>query len=220
MWGDYLPTSGTGTIYAKFRNDSTATISGRIVFVITEDSIYYIAPFDTIHNHVARDYLPDQNGEVFTIIPNDSVLVNRNFTIPPTWNMDKCEIVTWIQNDSLLLPDSTKEIWQAGFKKVSELIGIEDVTHDHPFSEVKSIPNPCTNGTRFMFNLAKGEQYSIALYDVSGRRIRILNGVATGNEDSIKWDCRDDNGVLVCSGIYFYYFKRNVIHTIGKVVVK
>jgi len=60
MWGDWNPGSGTGTINAQFQNDSTDALAGRVLFVITEDSINYAGPNgDAWHNQVARDYIPD-----------------------------------------------------------------------------------------------------------------------------------------------------------------
>ena len=81
LWGMYIPGRGDGTVYAQFRNDSSASITGRVYFVIVEDSCYYVAPNgDVWHNDVARDYLPDQLGETVTIAAGDSVTFSRSFT--------------------------------------------------------------------------------------------------------------------------------------------
>ncbi|OPX17931.1 hypothetical protein BXT86_03840 [candidate division WOR-3 bacterium 4484_100] len=120
IWGDYSA-DGSGTVYAKFRNDSTATLNGRVIFVITEDSLYYSGPNgDVWHNHVARDYLPDQNGQTVSIAPGDSITLSQPFTIQSGWDENMCQIVTWIQSD-VLQSDSTKEIWQGGYIDVTEL---------------------------------------------------------------------------------------------------
>jgi len=220
MGGEYSPTDGSGTIYAQFRNDSTATINGRVIFVITEDSLYYAAPNgDNWHNHVARDYLPNQNGQTVSIPAGNSVTVSQPFTIQSGWNVDKCEIVTWIQND-VMQPDTTKEIWQAGMIKVTN-IGIKETNHREISTRaVNPIPNPCVEGTRFVFSLPEGVEYRINLFDVTGRRIRTLKGTATGNTESVKWQLRDDKGSLVGSGVYLYRFESDRINTTGKVVVR
>lgn len=63
-------------------------------------------------------------------------------------------------------------------------------------------------------------EYRITLFDVLGRRVRTLNGVASGNLESIKWDRRDDKGGVVDAGVYFYRFESRTIKTSGKIVVK
>jgi hypothetical protein len=221
MWGNYTQARGTGTVYAKFRNDSTETITGRVIFVITEDSIYYEAPIgDNWHNHVARDYVPTQHGQIISILAGDSVTVSQQFTIHLGWNVERCNIITWIQND-IMQPDSTKEIWQGGFMKVTELAGIEtESIPNHLPSLVTVIPNPCTEGVDFLFNLPQGVEYSITLYDVVGRKIGRLHGVSCGDQESVKWDRKDDKGQTVNAGIYLYRFASPVLNTTGKLVVK
>jgi len=221
MWGSYVPSERTGTINAQFRNDSTAAITGRVQFVLTEDSIYYAAPTgDLWHNHVARDYLPTQSGEVVTIQSGDSMTLTRSFTLQPSWVAWRCQIVTWIQND-VMQPDSTKEVWQGGMINVNELEGIEEgINEIIPNTVVKTIPNPCVEGTKFVFNLFSGTEYSIKIFDVSGRQIRILKGVSKGNTESLNWNLEDENSTSIGPGIYFYRFESATTITSGKIVVR
>jgi hypothetical protein len=53
----------------------------------------------------------------------DSVTVNRSFTIQASWNVNRCKIVVWIQNST------TREVYQAGFIKITDLTGIVDKLH-------------------------------------------------------------------------------------------
>jgi hypothetical protein len=222
MWGSYTPSDGTGTIYAQFRNDSTATTNGRVLIVITEDSLYYTnAPNgDYWHNHVARDYVPDQNGQMVSIPAGDSVTVSQPFTIQAGWNEDKCDIVTWIQND-VMQTDSTKEIWQGGYTKVTDLIGIEEENFDVIATKELSVtPNPCVNGTEFAFALPVGSEYKIDIYDVLGRRVRTLEGVSSSDQESVTWSCMNDIGSRVATGVYLYRFESELLKTTGKIVVR
>lgn len=220
-WGNYSDLRGSGIIYAKFRNDSTATITGKIRFVLTEDSLYYAAPnLDNWHNHVARDYLPDTGGTQITLAPGDSITVSRSFTVQASWNANKCEIVTWLQSN-VYLADSTRDVWQGGITKVSDLlVDVEENASNTVKPKVALVPNPCVDGTRFMFNLPTGTSYSITLYDISGRQVKTLKGTANGNNESMNWDLRDRDGVLVNSGVYFYRFTSSAVNLTGKIVVK
>ncbi len=221
MWGTFNPSTGNGTIYAKYRNDSTATVTGRIRFVLTEDSLYYSAPNgDVWHNHVARDYLPDTSGTQVTLAPGDSVTVSRNFTIQSGWVYTRCEIVTWIQSNTML-PDSTKDIWQGGLIKVSNLVFVEEDNFENSIvSEIKPIPNPCVTNTKFTFRLNHGTPYQISIFDVLGRKIRTIKGTATGSKQMIEWDLKDDAGARIGSGVYLYRFEAEGIDTSGKIVIR
>ena len=221
MWGDYSSIDGTGTINVQFRNDSTASITGRVIMVVNEDSILYVAPNNySLHNHVARDYLPDDSGSVVTIQAGDSVIVSESFIIPVDWDENQCDILAWIQNDSAYT-DSTKEIWQGGMIRVMELIGINEeesqkiIRHD-----IYPKPNPCVSGTEFTFTLAPMERYGVEVFDIAGRHIIILEGIATGNREKIMWDRQDDSGSIVNPGVYFYVFRGEVYKETGKIIVR
>ena len=220
MWGYFTPTTGNGTIFTQFRNDSMAAIDGRVLFVLTEDSIYYpAANFDSIHNHVARDYLPDHNGVTVSIPAGDSVTVSQPFSVQAAWDDEQCRIVTWIQKD-IPQADSTKEIWQGGIKPLSELGVCEQRSDITPIPAILPIPNPCLAYTSFSFNLPAGVEYQINIFDVMGRSIRIMKGKASTSTESIKWNCRDDAGSSVRSGVYLYHFESRIINTIGKIIVR
>jgi len=220
LWGDYNSANGNGTFNVQFRNDSTATINGRVIMVITEDSLYYLAPNgDAWHNHVARDYVPNQNGQTVTIAPGDSVTVTQSFTTSPSWDVNKCDIITWIQDDNMQ-PDSTKEIWQGGMKRVKDLSIEEENLEQSVIDKVILMPNPCVDGTSFSFNLPEGMQYRIAIFDVAGRCVSRLEGESSGKQESIMWRCKDGAGSLISSGVYFYCFESDDFSVTGKAVVR
>jgi hypothetical protein len=221
MWGDWWPAGGTGTIYAQFRNDSIATINGAVNFVVTEDSIYRVTPNgDQWHNHVARDYLPTQAGEAVSIPAGDSVTLSRTFTLNTLWNESKIEFVAWIQNPSMNPADSMKEIWQGGILGIAEL-GIEEYGNNAvTLSSIVPAPNPCVNGTQFSFELPTGQAYHIAIFDVSGRLVRKLEGISKDNEETVNWNLRNEQDTRVSAGVYLYYFVSESTRATGKVVVK
>jgi len=220
MWGDWWPSQGTGTIYAQFRNDSTDALTGNVLFVVTEDSCYYPAPNgDQWHNHVARDYIPNHIGDLYTIPAGDSITVSKTFTLGATWNPEKIKFVTFIQ-DTRMQADTVIEIWQGGILDIAEL-GVEEFGNTTiAAANITAIPNPCTDGTRFSFTLSSGNRYQIAFYDITGRKIQTIHGIASGNEDNVEWNLRDEKGVRVSAGVYLYRFESEKINTTGKVVVR
>ncbi|MGB9721014.1 MAG: Omp28-related outer membrane protein [bacterium] len=213
MWGTYG--SGSGTIYARYHNDSTASITAYVYFVIIEDSCYYSAPNgDQWHNHVARDYVPNQIGQQITIPAGDSVTTSQPFTIQAGWNVNRCKIVTWIQNNS------TKEVYQSGIIKVTDLTGIDENEYRNLTKEIISTPNPCVNGTKFQFRIDNGKSCKIMIFDILGREIRRIEGKGNGNQQAIEWNLKDNSGARVRSGVYFYRFISSEINGSGKIIVR
>jgi hypothetical protein len=221
MWGDWWPAQGTGTIYAQFRNDSTETLNGNVLFVITEDSIYAPAPNgDQWHNHVARDYLPTHIGEGVSIPAGDSLVLSRSFTLQPTWDASMIQFVTWIQDVNMNPEDSVIEIWQGGILNIDEL-GIEEFGNNQiSANQITPVPNPCVNNTRFAFTLPSGEAYKISFFDVSGRKIQSIDGIASGDAEAVNWDLTNKQGARVSAGVYLYRFESTGISSTGKVIVR
>lgn len=208
MNGTYNNYRGTGTISAKYHNDTSATIRGKVMFVVVEDSIYHVdVSGKNWHNHVAKDYIPGPNGQMITIPPGDSVTVTQPFTIQPAWRFNYCSIVTFIQ-DTVVQPDAeTKYMWQGGTIKITQMIGVDDNqadSRDQPFT-LDAVPNPFKHNIRFTLNCPSTGVYSIGIFDLTGRRVRKLNGQAIANKKaSVTWDGRDDLNQRVAPGIYFY----------------
>jgi hypothetical protein len=214
MYGDY--SDGTGTINVRFRNDTTVTITARAYIVITEDSLYYLGPNgDPWHNHVARDYVPNQVGQYVTIPAGDSVTVTQPFTIQTGWDEDMCEIVAWLQTDG------TRKMWQGAKVPVTAIPGVEENTSEiEAIYTVTSKPNPCVNHTSFQFELPINTGYRIDIYDVTGRHIKRLNGIASGNNESVTWNLKDNTGSHISAGVYCYRFFSEFVNTTGKIIVQ
>jgi hypothetical protein len=69
-------------------------------------------------------------------------------------------------------------------------------------------PNPAPGATRFRFELPAPAATRLALYDVTGRRVRLLvdHPVVAGATELV-WDGRDDRGGRVAAGTYFARFE-------------
>lgn len=220
MGGIFSATDDTGRVYAHFRNDSTDTIAGRVIFVITEDSLYYPSiNGDQWHNHVPRDYVPDHNGQVVSIAPGDSLTIDQFFSLDTSWVDEMCEIVTWIQNDSMSV-DSIKEIWQGAMIKVTDLTGIHEHETDVADSRVDAYPNPCACDITFTLDIPSGTAYTLILYDVIGRPVRRFVGTVSVGGHEVTWNLVDETGTKVSPGIYFYSLEQKGTQVQGKIIVR
>jgi len=87
--------------------------------------------------------------------------------------------------------------------------------HDADFSpeetpfqiwDAHNYPNPLKRETTFTYQLSlDADEVSITIYATSGRKVKMLTE-ASGNEgyNESVWDARDDAGVLLANGVYFY----------------
>jgi hypothetical protein len=69
-------------------------------------------------------------------------------------------------------------------------------------------PNPAPGGCVLRFSLATPRHGSLALFDVSGRKVRLLeSGAFARGRHAPRWDGRDDAGLSVPEGIYFAHLR-------------
>ena len=78
---------------------------------------------------------------------------------------------------------------------------------------LNNYPNPFNPETWIPFQLADPQEVSITIYDLKGRKVRILDlghkkaGYYLNRGNAAHWDGRSDWGELIASGIYFYRIK-------------
>lgn len=65
-------------------------------------------------------------------------------------------------------------------------------------------PNPARGATLLRFSLPREAPVVLAIFDASGRRVRVLaSGAAPAGDHAVSWDLRDESGRAVPSAIYF-----------------
>lgn len=66
-------------------------------------------------------------------------------------------------------------------------------------------PNPFNPTTTIAYSLSVGAHVTLTIFDVGGRRVRVLTDtMAAAGPHDVSWDGLDDNGRGVASGVYFY----------------
>ncbi len=64
-------------------------------------------------------------------------------------------------------------------------------------------PNPFNPSTTISFSLPAPGHASLAVYDITGRKVRTLvSGLMSSGEHAVTWDGRDEAGQPVASGVY------------------
>ena len=65
-------------------------------------------------------------------------------------------------------------------------------------------PNPGRDASHIRFTLVDPGRVRVAVYDLAGRRVRVLSdGPQTAGEHALTWDGRDEAGKTVRPGLYF-----------------
>ena len=69
----------------------------------------------------------------------------------------------------------------------------------------QNFPNPFNPSTTIMFDMRAKGHVSLKIYNVAGQLVRTLvNGVKDAGHHKLTWDGRNNSGVSVASGVYFY----------------
>jgi FlgD Ig-like domain len=68
-----------------------------------------------------------------------------------------------------------------------------------------NFPNPFNPSTKIAFELPKASHLRLGIYDMVGREVRVLvDGSYPPGYTELLWDGRNNNGLEVASGVYFY----------------
>ena len=69
----------------------------------------------------------------------------------------------------------------------------------------QNTPNPFGGQTAFRFGLPNAGHVTLGIYDVQGRQVRLLlDRTMTAGSHSTNWDRKDDQGMRVKAGVYYY----------------
>ncbi len=131
--------------------------------------------------------------------------------------------------DNFFLPEVSK-LYAVGRYNIQEYtcdyVSIEDNMIPKLESILSNYPNPFSPATTISFSLntENTEDTEIVIYNLKGQVIRkysIFNPskAGHGNQYSITWDGRDENGKPVSSGIYFYKLQTQQSEIIKKMLL-
>ncbi len=108
---------------------------------------------------------------------------------------------------------------KAALGAISILAGI--VPDEPPvFALHQNYPNPFNAGTVLSYSLEAPAVVELAVYDVSGRRVALIERSSRGpGEHGRVWDGRDEGGRRLASGVYFLRFRAGEAAAVRKIVI-
>jgi hypothetical protein len=84
---------------------------------------------------------------------------------------------------------------------------ITDTLPVKPFALAQNRPNPFNPSTSIKFNVERTGHVEIAVFNLSGRKIKTLASRSyPAGEHSVMWDGRDEAGAAMPSGLYVYRY--------------
>jgi hypothetical protein len=88
------------------------------------------------------------------------------------------------------------------------------------FELSQNYPNPFNPETNIAYNINKKADVSLVIYNMLGQKVRTLvNESKTAGSHNITWNGKNENGIQVPSGIYFYQLKTNAQTAMEKMVM-
>lgn len=110
--------------------------------------------------------------------------------------------------------ENSNSVNQVGFWYLTNQLaatGIaDDLNQNLPaeFSLEQNYPNPFNPETEIPFQLPKESHVVLKIFNIRGQLIRTLvHADYTPGFYSVRWDGKDNNGISVSSGLYFYRFQ-------------
>ena len=99
---------------------------------------------------------------------------------------------------------------------------VEEVAASLParFALSSVYPNPFNAEVSIAFEVADGRPMELAVYDLLGRRLRVLEaGYTTSGPQTVVWNGRDEAGAAVGSGVYLLRLRQGSFRTAAKVAL-
>ena len=208
----YDPATRDGQVQVECYNAGGDPIDAALQVAITEDSVKYTGPpyYDSLYNHVCRDYVPGQNGTPVTLPVGGYDTVTVPYSLDSTWVEEQVKLVVYLQNMTAQ-PDSTMPCYQGLQTRLPGFTAVEEPkTPQASRLTVNVSPNPCRAGCEFTLSCAAAHGARITVYTPDGRLVSSLRSV--GNRAA--WS---RNGAA--RGIYLYRVNAGTATTHGKLVV-
>ncbi|KAA0225111.1 hypothetical protein EDS67_21835 [candidate division KSB1 bacterium] len=158
---------------------------------------------------------------VFTVLAGEGSIVGNHIV---TSDSNGAVQVQWqlgpqpgLNRLSARLQDSPHVAVEFSAKAIdSTTTGVADDTGTLPqqFALHQNSPNPFNPETMMQFSLPEAAQVELSIYDLTGRRIKILLVTPLpAGAHRVRWNGKDEAGQSLHSGVYFYTLRARMLHS-------
>ncbi|MDD5530484.1 MAG: T9SS type A sorting domain-containing protein [bacterium] len=203
-WGGYMEWDTANII------DSTDKWS--VTFWVTYESIY---PCDIPYADTILTNVTPRRLQKFAPQPGQDYcweLVKKSNGDTLQQGIVKADVSGIITIPGLLI---TKEPLELTIRKPS---GIEENQNKNTVFLCRTYPNPFILSTTIKFNVGKGRDPSLRVYDIAGKLVKTFPLIANHSSlpTNVTWDGKDNNGRVAKAGIYFVKVKNCKVEKIIK----
>ena len=127
-------------------------------------------------------------------------------------------IYNWTQLDSLKTPWHVTLYIRA---EISLITGIVEIDNKVPknFNLSQNYPNPFNPTTTIEYDLPKGVNVKLKVYDILGREVATLvEAYQAAGTYNVQWNGRNNGGENLASGIYLYSFEAGNYKSVKKMI--
>ena len=97
---------------------------------------------------------------------------------------------------------------------------VDDVLEIDNFELSQNYPNPFNALTTITYRIPNPSNVDIMVYDSRGKIVKnILSDFQISGKYSVNWYCKNNNGIAVSSGIYFYEIQTQYTHQKKKMLL-
>jgi hypothetical protein len=119
--------------------------------------------------------------------------------------------------------DGTTDIYKLSDVNAIIFDGVgTDVNEIVHLFKLDNYPNPFQESTNITYYLEKQAKVELNIFDINGNLINsLVNQNQEMGEYSIKWNCTNDEGIKISSGLYYYQIKvDNTVITKQAIIIK
>ena len=129
-------------------------------------------------------------------------------------------VVDAVYNAGVLVLTSAETVLIPVDLLVNEELGTADPAVLNTYRLYPAYPNPFNPSTRISYDLAVQSNVKVNIYDILGRKVRMLvNGSQVSGHRSIIWNATNDGGAPVSAGIYLYTIETGEFRQTRKMVL-
>ena len=89
--------------------------------------------------------------------------------------------------------------------EIDGFVGYSDVHTEVAPVAFGASPNPFNPNTQFVFDMPQADRASVEIYDLRGRRVRMVQAYMAAGRQTLSWDGKDARGMSTASGVYVCY---------------
>ncbi|MEO0160385.1 MAG: two-component regulator propeller domain-containing protein [candidate division WOR-3 bacterium] len=190
--------------------DSSLYSNKKIVFTIAPMSYKFTKPIEMeiIYNSTLKSLF--SNPDELVIL---NLVENKWVALPTIFDKNKNTFLVYTNSLGIFSLVNKKEL-----ENDTALIKIIPKS----YQLYQNFPNPFNNRTMIMLDIPEQCYIDLVVYDVLGRKIKkLISNQKLEGQIRVYWDCKDDNGELVSSGIYLCKLVTNkYIKTIKMIYLK